>query len=282
MSDKKAEARFWRGSVKAMLAGGVVVVAALALATTALAAPTSVQPPGPFGPRDFQSGETPFERGQFLAEELGISLEDLEDATEAAFEATIEAAVESGDLTREEADEILQRHEERAAGERGPRPIRPRGRHGGAEIFAGFLAQELGISTEDLRAATEAAHEAAVEALLDGGYLSQEQVDRMEAARAFRSTVERGEIIARALGLDVEELADAREAGQTLRELLDEMGIAPETFRESVEAAVENAIDEAVDAGVITSDQAELLLETPGPGFGWGPGKGRGPRGGAQ
>jgi hypothetical protein len=43
-----------------------------------------------------------------LAEELGISVEELEAAHQAAFEAAIGIAVDEGKLTREQADQILE------------------------------------------------------------------------------------------------------------------------------------------------------------------------------
>jgi len=43
-----------------------------------------------------------------LAEELGISVEELESAQQAAFEAAVAAAVDAGTITQEQADQILE------------------------------------------------------------------------------------------------------------------------------------------------------------------------------
>jgi len=52
-----------------------------------------------FGSSDMQA---------FLAEELGISVEELESAQQAAFEAAVAAAVDAGTITQEQADQILE------------------------------------------------------------------------------------------------------------------------------------------------------------------------------
>ena len=75
-----------------------------------------------------ENGERP-ERGDLaktLADELGVSEEDVQQAVQAAHqkrgEQRLNDAVESGDLTEEEADQIRERMEngERGPGERGP------------------------------------------------------------------------------------------------------------------------------------------------------------------
>ncbi len=82
-----------------------------------------------------ENGERP-ERGQFattLADELGVSEEEIQTALQAAHqekgEQRLNDAVESGDLTEEEADQIRERMEngERGAGPGGPGHHGPRG-----------------------------------------------------------------------------------------------------------------------------------------------------------
>ena len=52
-----------------------------------------------FGSSDMQA---------LLADELGISVEELESAQQAAFEAAVAAAVDAGTITQEQADQILE------------------------------------------------------------------------------------------------------------------------------------------------------------------------------
>jgi hypothetical protein len=280
MSSKQQSGKWWIVAGVGVLAGAGMVIGALALTTVALADVIQTPRSGPFGPGGPGFGDGAYERGQFLADELGISLETLQAAKDAAFEASVKAAVKSGDLTQQEADQILERHAEGVPFRRG---MSRRGRGGafsGEGVFAGFLADELGITEAELGTAVDAAHEAAMEALLQDGYLSEEQVERMEAAQALHEFVEPGGFAASALGMDVDEYVAAREDGARIPELLEQQGMDLETFHRNLVEARNEAIDDALEAGVISQAQAELLRETPAPGSCWGPGRGPGRRGG--
>ena len=102
------------------------------------------------------SGSEHFGRGggkhknlEFLAEALGISVEDLETAYQAVFEKSLEAAVEAGDLTEEQAESLL---DGRGFGRFGGKQF---GRHMSGAMsnkseHQALLAEELGISVEEL------------------------------------------------------------------------------------------------------------------------------------
>src|SRR5688572_18091539 len=84
--------------------------------------------------------------------------------------------------------------------------------------------------------------------------------------------------LAEALGMTVEELEAAKEAGQSPRDLAEEKGIDLETLRETMEATRLQAIEDALAQGLITQEQADWL-STHNP-RGHRGGFGRGGRGG--
>ena len=216
-----------------------------------------------------------------LAEALKISVEELESAQQAAFETSITSAVEEGKITQEQADQILERNGsfKRGFGMRGP-GMRGLG-HGGlgnGNNYSSLLAEELGITVEELQAAHQAANGAALEQLVDEGILSEEQAENAKATAALGAYLDRASLTAEALGMSGEALEAAVEAGKSLPEILDDRGTDRATFRGNLAAARQAAIDQAVAEGAITQDQADQLQSGARPGF--GPGRGFGSGGG--
>jgi lambda repressor-like predicted transcriptional regulator len=206
--------------------------------------------PGGFRPAGADSG-------QALADELGISLEELQAAHESVRAVMLETAVAEGKLTQEQADKIAERGF----------PVRHRHFgliHGEAESL---LAEALGISVEELQAARERVQAAAIEQALADGKITEEQAALMEARQALRNYIQKDELIAEALGITVSELDAAREDGQRLPDLMDELGVESEAFEANMRTLREEALEQAVDDGVITQDQAEELLENNFRGF---------------
>jgi uncharacterized protein YidB (DUF937 family) len=214
---------------------------------------------GPGGPRG--NREPLIDRGvarELLAEELGVTVEALDAAKEAAIEAA-------------KAD--------------GTRPNR--------EEIQALIAAELGISVEELDAAQTAVREAMFAQLVEDGSITQEQLDEMLAMKELReiakdifSREDAQAATAEALGLTVEELAAAHEDGTRLPQLAEEQGVDLETVMTAVSDARTAAIDQAVADGTLTQEQADLLQSQEGPRFGGprgncGPRDG-GPRGGGQ
>lgn len=72
--------------------------------------------------------------------------------------------------------------------------------------------------------------------------------------------VDREAILAEALGITVEELAAAREAGVSVHELIDQAGLDEATVRTEIQTAITEAVQQAVTDGVITQEQADALL----------------------
>lgn len=174
---------------------------------------------GPFGRHNgFGEEIDNFARaGEKLAEALGISVEELQAAHEAAYTVAVEQAIAEELITQEQADELLS----------GEGYLRRRyGRFFSSEIdMDTLLADALGISVEELQDARQEAYLARLDAMVEAGFLTQEQADLAAARRAVNDY------------LDKEAVADM--------------------LREAYETAVEQALAD----GAITEAQATQLLE---------------------
>lgn len=254
--------------------GGAALIAALALGLMAFSAVPAIAPTasahgrggGPGGPGN----------AEYLAEALGITVDELTAAQEQAQQAALQQLVDAGLLTEAQA-EWLQ--------ERGGRLPFGLGEPGGMENPVdreALLAEALGISVEELQAAQEQAFELGLEDAIANGNLTAEQADLMRAQRALKDYIDREALTAQALGISVEELQAARDEGTRIPDLLDELGLTAEEFRTTLQAAHEAALQQAVEDGVITAEQAEALQNAPGrmPGFGGRGGRGGHPGGG--
>jgi hypothetical protein len=199
--------------------------------------------PGGFRPGGPNSDEA-------LAEALGVSVEDLQAAYETIRAAALEQAVADGKLTQEQADQIAERDFFRGRGHFGPMD-------GDADIL---LADALGISLEELQAARESVRTATIQQALEDGKINEEQVTMMEAHQALQNYMEKDEMIAKALGITVEELEAAKEDSQRLPDLMDELGIDREEFEATMQTLREEILQQAVEDGVITQEQADQML----------------------
>ena len=121
-----------------------------------------------------------------------------------------------------------------------------------------LLADALGISVEELQAARKAANQAAIEQAVETGLITQEQADEMQARKNLQSYLDRNSLLARALGMTVEELEAAREDG-TLYDILS--NITPAELQAQMQTAMESAVQQAVADGAITQAQADLIAE---------------------
>jgi hypothetical protein len=210
----------------------IILVVSLSLGLMAFS-PVSIQnaggPNGPGGPGRGGADNA------YLAEELGVTEEELDAAVEDA-----------------------------------------RANSNGREEFAAALASALGISEEVLQAARESARDAALTQALTDGNISQEEYDLFLARQALGEYTDRDEILAEALGISVSEFQAAQDEGQRIPDLLDELGISQDDFQTAVDAAHDAALAQAVSDGVITQEQADQLAESD---KGQGDGGKRGPGG---
>jgi hypothetical protein len=134
--------------------------------------------------------------------------------------------------------------------------------------YDAFLAEELGVTEEQLQDARQAAHEAALDQAVVEGVITEEQADLILAGQALRQYIDHQELLSQALGIDITELEAAREAGEPLRDLFGDLD--PVDVKEALQSAYEDAVQQAIDDGVITESQAEQLQEKGFPGRGFG------------
>jgi ribosomal protein L19E/biotin operon repressor len=219
-----------------------------------------------FGERGIgDRGEKGAEHSQHLADALGISADELDAAQAAVAQAAIAQAIEDGLITQDQADRMARR----AGNFGGPRPMM--GRHGRGGFGSGIdheaqLADELGISVDELQAAQEEARQAGIDQAVADGYLTAEEADLMQAGHALRAYIDHEAIMEEVLGLSMDELKAAREEGVSIRDLLAEQGLDRDAIHEAMQSAHEEAVAQAVEEGVITQAQADALSD--GEGFG--------------
>lgn len=177
-------------------------------------------------------------------------------------------------------------------------PVAGQERPGRGEDHSALLAEVLGISEEELQAATTTARNAAIDQAVADGTITQEQADHMKEDDGGRGWGPMGKgtdydaELAEALGITVEELQTAQAevqdrlldeavaAGEITQEEADLMTARQalhEYLRDRMQSAYEEAVAQAVTDGVITQAQADQILSEEGIGF---PGMGGGPRGG--
>ena len=127
------------------------------------------------------------------------------------------------------------------------------------------LADALGITVEELQEAQQVAHAARISKLVEDGTLTRDQANLMLAMDALKQNFDRGAFMANALDMTIEEFEEAREAG-TIRDSL--ANITPTELQEKMQAAIEDVLQQAVADDVITVEQADLVRERMGEGFG--------------
>ncbi len=220
------------------------------------------------------------DRLEYLAQALGISVEELKAAYTKAREKALDQAVEQGLLTEKQAEFLKKRG-----------GFFPGRKHHGflfraASIdFNALLAEALNISVEELRQAQEKAFDMALNEAIEKGYLTSEEAQLMKARRALQPYLDREALLAQALGMSVEQLRSAREEGKSLDDLIKEKGLTYAQMRQALLEAAKAAVQQAVADGVITQAQADQIISCLGccpgfaPGFGPRPGGPRGPRG---
>ncbi|MCA9978731.1 MAG: hypothetical protein KC413_23390 [Anaerolineales bacterium] len=151
-----------------------------------------------------------------------------------------------------------------------------------------LLANALGITTDELDAAKEAAKTAAIEQAVADGLLTQDEADQLLAGDLGRHSFARSithmdnydALLADALGISTDELAAARDEAYTARlaEMVTSGVITQEqadlmqayenvqgyvdydALNASVQSYLEEAVAQALADGVITQEQADLML----------------------
>lgn len=171
-------------ALSGLAVAGIVVATSLAapqLTSAQTSTPTTPSTAAPAGRGDRggvkDGGVTD---GQYLADALGITVDELNTAQTAAREAEIKQAVADGLITQEQADAMLNN-----TGGRGMRvDLR------GANLdHDKFLADALGITVDELNTAQEKATAAELAQAVTDGRLTQEQADQITAERALQKYI---------------------------------------------------------------------------------------------
>lgn len=142
------------------------------------------------------------------------------------------------------------------------------------------LLDAAGLTAEEFKTALETATPDIVAQALADGAITQEQADLilenglrffghhggpggngfgLKGDGVLQPYVEA--TAAEILGLSVEELQAAKDAGTRLPELLDNAGLTTDEFQTQMEAAIPNIVEQALTDGVITQAQADYILE---------------------
>lgn len=155
----------------------VIVFGAGFISVQAVGASPLIHGEGPGRPGD-PSGEY----AEALAEALGITVDELHTAQESVRDARIAEAVESGMITEEQVAQF-------ADHQRSGYPIR--GRFMGEEFMIA-LADELGISPEELERAQAQVQEDFIAQGVQEGVISPDQVEMIKARNAVRAYMRDG------------------------------------------------------------------------------------------
>jgi len=148
--------------------------------------------------------------------------------------------------------------------------VRPFGGHGGRGLpfgpgsgidYDAYLAEALGITTDELQAAYDTADQAALDEAVAQGLITEEQAALIQARRALVDYIDHDAIIAEALGITTDELQAARDEGKDVRDLIDELDLDGQTVLAAIKAGYQEAVQQAVDDGILTQDQADQIAE---------------------
>ena len=130
---------------------------------------------------------TSFDYDTFIAEELGVSVADLQAARQAAHEAALEQAVAEGVVTAEQAELIKARQaltqyidkEEMLATALGITTAELEAARQEGKSLPYFLG-ELGLDPADIKDAMQSAHEDAVQQAVDDGVITDSQAEQLQ------------------------------------------------------------------------------------------------------
>lgn len=133
---------------------------------------------------------------------------------------------------------------------------------GGLVLVLVALIAAAGVGYAAAQRQTDAAAASYTASVLNddfGTYLAA--FNSPEHRRPDLGIIDRQSIVAAALGISVDELQAAHDAGKRLPDLVDELGLDMETVLADIRAGVEAAIQQAVTDGTLTQAQADRILE---------------------
>jgi hypothetical protein len=215
-----------RKSILSIVAVGVLAVimtigaVAYHSASAASATPTvnqSTTLPGKGARMDGRAGLQAGVTNENLAAALGISVEQLNTAQTSAYSEALKQAVAQGLITQAQADELTANGSAFPFGKGWDGWLNQNGLD-----YDTFLAQALGISVDQLKAAYQTATFASIDQAVTDGRMTQEQADLAKGQYALRNN---------------------------------------QNFQDSMLSAYQSAVQQAVKDGVITQAQADLILK---------------------
>ena len=192
-----------------LLLGGILALGLMAGAVTTFAQTEEPTPTPTVPEATTPETTTPSLRGgsrlgdddEALAAALGITVEELDAAQEAARIALIDQAVADGNLTAEEGEAL------KAAGSR----LRHSSQYGYDKDE--FLADALGITVDELNAAQLTAYQTQVAAAVAAGTITQEEADLLLARKAAQNYLDTDGLNAAVLAAYEDALNQAVAAG---------------------------------------------------------------------
>jgi len=138
------------------------------------------------------------------------------------------------------------------------------------------LVEELGLDMAEVQTALQAARAEMLQQAVADGSITQEQADRMldrqrepkgfghERKGGFglidKDGTARQTTLAEVLGITVEELEEYLANGETIRTLVEELGLDIAEVQTALQAARAEMLQQAVADGSITQEQADQML----------------------
>jgi hypothetical protein len=136
-----------------------------------------------------------------------------------------------------------------------------------------LLAEELGITVDQLTTAQTAARNKLIDEELAAGTITQEQADRLKTMqpgdgfglrmgghRFGKAIGDIADSTAQILGLSVDELRTRIMNGETLLQIAQSQGVSEADLKSGLISALTDKINAAVTAGDIDQDKADTLL----------------------
>ncbi|MFC2054659.1 hypothetical protein ACFLV7_10275, partial [Chloroflexota bacterium] len=139
-----------------------------------------------------------------------------------------------------------------------------------------MLVDELGLDITDVKTALQAARADLIQQAVADGSITQEQADRMLDRQSKQNGFGRAgkgrfglkdkdgtvwqTTLAEVLGISVEQIEEALADGETIRTLVDELGLNITDVKTALQAARAEMLQQAVAEGKITQEQADRML----------------------
>ncbi len=191
---------------------------------------------------------------EVLAEILGISFSDLQDAEQKAQEATVKQALDAGLITQKLVDTM--KIDDSIKDFVGLRLLVANA----SVTIDELIARELGIKVDELHSARSVTRDISLNAAVANVTITQDQVDLMKARESLYNFSNPDEILATAMGISKEELTTYRDQNKTTSDIIAELGKSASEVYINYAIAYQFAVQKAVYEEAITQNQADKIL----------------------